>query len=184
MRKEQFEKILNILAESSSAPEIFIVGSQALYGVLDEIPRVAFLSNEVDVLVSDEKTIDIIEKLVGITSEFYFEYGCYAHALDIKANLAFPQDWKTNAIVTTMMMSDIPVKCVFMSPADLCASKLAAGRKKDLEFVNWLLRESIVDSGEICGSIKNLPEKYQQSDAEYMLTKVVSQTISPSSMEI
>ena len=180
MEKSDLERILIETARLSDSHTLMVVGSQSLYGVLDELPNVAYLSNEVDILLETEDRINIVDERLGEHSAFYERNFCYAHVLEKNASMPFPVDWKERAIKKEIMMNDEKVQCLFMSPEDLCVSKLAVGRKKDLEFVFDLIAGGIVETPRLRERIEKLPEEYQKSDAEYMLRKIISLERTPS----
>lgn len=174
MDKETFEEIIIETAKLSGSDMITVVGSQALHAVFESLPDIAILSNEVDVLFDKRDIAEKVDLELGEHSEFHAKWFCYVHALDPCADLPFPLGWRSNAISKQINREGISTECLFMAPEDLCASKLAVGRAKDLEFVANLVERALIETAAIRERIARLPEDYQKSDAEYMLGKVIS----------
>lgn len=86
---------------------------------------------------------------------FHQTFGYYAHGV-AEDTAILPTDWKQRLIkLQNSNTSGGTGLC--LEPHDLAASKLAAGREKDIEFVQILLEEKMVGSRLLEERIHTLP---------------------------
>jgi hypothetical protein len=114
------------------------------------------MSIEVDVDPKNHpERVDLIDGALGEGSRFQEAHGFYVHGVSIETAI-LPCGWKARTR---------PVKNVNTGPAtgfclaihDLAASKLAAFRERDREFVRLLLRDVPVDPNRLVRLINLLP---------------------------
>lgn len=174
MQKKDFEKTLFEVAKRSNSNAVIVLGSQALFAVTPSLPKVAHLSNEVDIFLKDEEKQLEVDLHVGADSEFSMKHGFYAHALEKGMEWPFPDGCWNRVIPKTISQKNETVTVLFMSPEDLCASKLAVGRDKDIEFVADALARKFVYAGSISEMIALIPEERIQKDPVHGLAKAMA----------
>jgi hypothetical protein len=159
MTRAQLEHILRAAGALTEEREIVVLGSQAILGTFPDAPDDLRSSMEADAfpLAAPEKA-DIIDGTIGELSPFHETYGYYAHGI-APESAALPEGWRERLVrVSTPATQGVTGLC--LSPEDLAASKLAAGREKDLDFVTALLRHRLVESAHVRARVALLPSEY------------------------
>jgi hypothetical protein len=111
-----------------------------------DLPPEATASQEADIAFLDDPArdkADDVEGAIGELSTFHEENGIYAEGVDIDTAI-LPEGWK-DRLVSWELQSSKPAKPRFLEPHDLAVSKLAAGRRKDHDFVLALIRGGLLD---------------------------------------
>jgi len=113
-----------------------IVGSQSIFAQTDDPPRVVRESRECDFLLFGGKGAerDTINRQYGVFSTYADEKGYYADALGL-ASVVLPSGWEERLQPFYDSNGKVVAKCLEIH--DLAASKIAAGRPKDLEFLEF-----------------------------------------------
>lgn len=145
MTREQLEHAIRAACEVAKDSEIWVFGSQAILGEFPNAPEDLCASIEVDVQPKNrvDKVGDIDGKL-GELSRFYHTHGFYVHGLPIKEAAVLPTGWEHRAkpVVDEISTNGKIGWCI--EAHDLAASKLAAYREKDRNFVRVLLTEGMI----------------------------------------
>ncbi len=148
MNREQLEHVIRAAASISGEDRIVIIGSQAILGCFPNAPATLLMSMEADAFPENapEKS-DIIDGCIGELSPFHETYGYYVHGVGPET-ATLPQQWRSRLVA---VQSPATYGCVglCLSPADLAASKLLAGRPKDIEYVRTMVAELLVSVAEI-----------------------------------
>ena len=160
MKREDLEHIIRTAGDVLGESEVIIVGSQAILGAsYDDLPKDVMLSVEVDVMATHDPDGSKALRLNGAIGEltrFDDMYGYYAEGVE-DGLCRFPEGWRKRLIpVESPATNGVTGLCV--EPHDLCASKLLAGRDKDLKYVASFLR-----SGHV--KVDVLIERIQSTDA-------------------
>jgi hypothetical protein len=160
VRREDLEHIIRAAGDVLSETEVIIVGSQAILGApYEDLPKDVTLSVEVDVIATHDLDGNKALRLNGAIGEmtrFDEMFGYYAEGVE-EGLCRFPERWRERLLpVETPATNGVTGLCV--EPHDLCASKLLAGRDKDLKYVASLLR-----SGHV--KVEVLIERLQTTDA-------------------
>src|SRR6266568_2765963 len=146
MRREQLEHIIRAACAITGAPEIVIIGSQAVLGQHPEAPPELCFSIEADVFTfRDPADADLIEGSIGERSPFHETFGYYAHGVS-RETAVLPRGWEQRLVRVANENTGTGAG-LFLEVHDLAASKLAAGREKDLEFVRGLVRGRFAEKG-------------------------------------
>jgi hypothetical protein len=148
MKRIDLEHIIRASGSIANAQQIVIVGSQAILGRFPSAPAELTISQEADVypLQAPEKA-DLIDGSIGEKSPFHETFGYYAHGV-APDTAVLPAQWQKR-LVRVQNENTAGVSGLCLSPVDLAASKLAAGREKDLSFLTGMLRHSLVAPEEI-----------------------------------
>ena len=160
MKREDLEYIIRAAGDVLQESEVIIVGSQAILGAPYEgLPKDVMLSVEVDVMAMHDPDGSKALRLNGAIGEmtrFDESYGYYAEGVE-EGLCRLPNGWRERLIpVESPATNGVTGLC--LEPHDLCASKLLAGRDKDLKYVASLLR-----SGHV--KVDVLIERVQATDA-------------------
>lgn len=143
MNRAQLEHAIRAAGAISGDRELYVVGSQALLASFPDAPADLVRSMEVDIAPKNRPELEeLIEGSIGELSPFHQTFGFYVDGMDLAA-IALPEGWRERLVVVDNANTN-GFRGLCLSPGDLAASKLAAGREKDLEFVRALLREGFV----------------------------------------
>ena len=144
MTRDQLEHAIRAACDVSNDTEVWVFGSQAILGEYPVLPNSICASLEVDIQPKNQPNkVDEIDGSLGELSQFHKTHGFYVHGVPIET-ATLPAGWKSRVI---------PVKdenrargkvgwC--LEAHDLSASKLAAFREKDRDFVRTLLQEGFI----------------------------------------
>ncbi|WP_208026806.1 DUF6036 family nucleotidyltransferase [Rhabdothermincola sediminis] len=147
MRREQLEHLVRAAGAITGDDELIVIGSQAILGsVRSGLPPEATRSIEADIVPMndpDERKADLIDGSIGEASLFEETHGIYAQGVSLTAAI-LPEGWR-DRLVPLHNENTGGVTAWCLEPHDLVASKLAAGRPKDVEFARALLAAGIVD---------------------------------------
>lgn len=151
MTREEFEHAVRAAGAVLGVREVLVFGSQALHGsVAGGLPEEALRSVEVDVAAledPDGRLADLVDGSIGEASMFHATFGYYARGV-VESTAVLPDRWRGRlASFETPATNGVVALC--LDPHDLWLSKMAAGRPKDLESGEALLRNQIVDPAEL-----------------------------------
>jgi hypothetical protein len=147
MTRDQLEHAIRAVCEVTKDSEIWIFGSQAILGEFPNAPKELRTSIEVDVQPKNRvDKVEVIDGSLGELSPFYYAHGFYVHGLPIEETATLPKGWENRAKpvfdkISTNGNIGWCVEC-----HDLAASKLAAFRQKDRDFVRLLLTERMINT--------------------------------------
>jgi len=172
MTRPQLEHIIRAAAATAGVRDVIIIGSQAILGSYPDAPAELTRSIEADVFPREapERSI-VIEGAIGELSLFHETFGYYAHAVD-ETTAVLPDGWRERLVrVETARTAGAVGWC--LEPHDLAVSKLAAGREKDLEFVEAMVRGNLVTPTVIRERLANTPalpaERRQLAEARLLV---------------
>lgn len=157
MTREQLEHAIRAACDVSEDGEIWIFGSQAILGEFPNAPKNLRTSIEVDVQPRNRpERIDVIDGTLGELSLFHHTHGFYVHGVSIES-AKLPIGWEKRV---TRVCDELATRgnigwCI--EKHDLAASKLAAYREKDRDFVRTLLLERMIDADTLKRRIERLP---------------------------
>lgn len=161
MNREQLEHAIRTACQIIGYQDVIVIGSQAILGTYDEdeLPREATLSAECDILPiadTDEETrrlADQIEGVAGEWSAFESLHGFSIDGADLSTAI-LPAGWRERLVRVSNANTSAPSGTPrftgwCLEPHDLCVAKLCAGRHKDHEFVDALLKADLIDRGRL-----------------------------------
>ncbi|CAB1061395.1 hypothetical protein D1BOALGB6SA_6168 [Olavius sp. associated proteobacterium Delta 1] len=157
MTRAQLEHAIRAACEVSEDSELWIFGSQAILGEFPNAPEELRASVEVDVQPKNRSDkINAIDGALGELSLFHQTHGFYVHGLSIGEAAMLSKGWELRA---TPVFDEISTNgktgwCVEVH--DIAASKLAAYREKDRDFVRILLIEKMINPETLIGRICTL----------------------------
>jgi hypothetical protein len=145
MTREQLEHAIRAACYIANDTELWIFGSQAILGEYPNAPEILRASVEVDVQPKNRpEKIDDIDGNLGELSRFHRTHGFYVHGISIES-AKLPDGWEQRTIPVSDPLSTHGKTGLCVEKHDLAASKLAAFREKDKEFVRLLLIEKMID---------------------------------------
>lgn len=147
MKRSEFEHAIRAAASVLGAKEVLVIGSQALHAsVAGELPPEASRSIEVDVAAmrddADGAKADLIDGSIGEASMFHATFGYYAQGV-VETTAVLPPGWRKRLVrFETPGTGGATAWC--LEPHDLWISKAIAGRPKDIEFCDALVKRRLV----------------------------------------
>ncbi|MGH7526026.1 MAG: DUF6036 family nucleotidyltransferase [Gemmatimonadales bacterium] len=157
MTRDQLEHAIRAACDVADDTEVYVFGSQAILGQHPDAPPSLLMSEEADVTPKNHPELtDRVDAMLGQDSIFHRTYGFYVHGVPIQEAATLPPGWENRAVcVQNPNTRGLAGWCV--EGHDLAASKLAAFRDKDRDFVRVLLRERLVDGGMLADRVRALP---------------------------
>lgn len=161
MNHAALEHILRAASAIANERELVVIGSQAVLGQFPNAPAALLASIEADVYPrhAPDKS-DLIDGAIGELSTFHQTFGYYAHGVD-ETTATLPAGWAERLIaVHSENTGGATGWCLEVH--DLAASKLVAGRERDLAFVAVLIREAMIDAAVLRQRLAALPVSDEQ----------------------
>ena len=144
MTRDQLEHAIRAACDVAEDSEVWVFGSQAILGEFPEAPEALRASIEVDMQPKNRPDkADLVDGTLGEMSQFHKTHDFYVHGLLIDGS-AFPQGWQHRAKPVVGEISTRGKTGWCLEIHDLAASKLAAYREKDRDFVRTLLIEEMI----------------------------------------
>lgn len=145
MTRDQLEHAIRAACDVSKDTELWIFGSQAILGEYPNAPESLRASIEVDVQPKNRpESVDDVDGSLGELSMFHQTHGFYVHGILIES-AKLPDEWEQRTVPVSDPISTHGKTGLCIETHDLAASKLAAYREKDKEFVRSLLIEKMID---------------------------------------
>lgn len=143
MRRRELEVALRAAGRIAREDEFFLIGSQAVHAACRRPPAEVLLSLECDVYPkSHPESAGLLDRELGRSSTFAARHGFYVDVVDPEI-ATLPGGWRLRLV--PLRAGRVTAFCLEVH--DLVASKLAAGRLKDFEFVGALLHRGLADPG-------------------------------------
>jgi hypothetical protein len=163
MTRSELEHAIRAACDVAKDDAIYVFGSQAILGQFPDAPAELRMSAEVDVSPrSHPERVDEVDGALGELSGFHSAFGFYVHGVPIETAI-LPIGWEKRVIEVrndnTRQMAGLCVE-----GHDLAASKLAAFRDKDRNFVRVLLRERMVRGRRLVERLRALPLEADRID--------------------
>lgn len=136
MRRHELNLALKAAARVAGEREFVIIGSQAVHAHCKRPPAEVLLSQECDLYPRTRpQAAELLDRELGRNSAFARKHGFYVDIVSPEiANL--PEGWEKR--LKQFRVGRIIASCLEIH--DLLASKLAAGRLKDLELAGAVLK--------------------------------------------
>ena len=145
MNRAALEHILRAASAVTNERDIIVIGSQAVLGQFPGAPEALLVSMEADVYPRDAPAkSDLIDGAIGELSTFHKTFGYYAHGVD-ETTAVLPTGWQGRLVaVRNENTGGATGWCLDVH--DLAAAKLAAGRERDMHFLDVLSREHMIEA--------------------------------------
>ncbi len=156
MKRHELEHLIRAAGAITNEYEFVVIGSQSILGACPNAPESLLLSAEADVYpLKNPAMSDLIDGSIGEGSPFNEHYGYYAHGVGPETAI-LPNGWQNRLVRVQNENTNLKVG-LCLEPHDLAASKLAAGREKDKEFVAEMLSHEIIAPDMLMERIAELP---------------------------
>jgi hypothetical protein len=144
MTRSELEHLIRAAAAITNEYEIVVVGSQSVLGAVPNAPEILLRSMEADLYpLKHPDLADLIDGAIGELSPFHERFGYYAQGVG-PDTAVLPGGWETRWVKVQNANTDLKIGYC-LEPHDLAASKLAAGREKDFDFVSAMLTAGLID---------------------------------------
>lgn len=155
MKFEQLCHLVRAATAISEETEFVIIGSQSILGSWPDAPTELLVSEEIDAWPLHRPDLaDLLDGSIGELSPFHETFGYYLQGVGPETAVLAP-GWQERLVkVTHPSMGGGTAFC--LDPVDLLAAKCAAGREKDLAFVQVALRSGRVEATAVESRIAEL----------------------------
>lgn len=176
MTRAELEQAIRAACDVAKDDELFVIGSQSILGQFPNAPAALLQSSEVDVVPKNHpEAADRIDGALGQDSQFNKTHGFYVHGLTIDAAI-LPSGWESRVVpVRPDPLQRWVGNC--LQGFDLAASKLAAFRDKDKDFVRVLIAEGLLDGAEIIVRLRLLPIAAEHIDRCVRWVEITQQDV-------
>lgn len=170
MKKAQLELALRVAGEVARDTDFIVFGSQSILGTVAKPPKDCLLSMELDLyLRRHPQAMSLIIARLGARSAFAKKEGFFVDCVTPDL-AAFPDGWTERLTpFRTRRSGGVTGWCADLH--DVAASKLAAGRAKDLDYVRALLAAKLVKPLVLENRIATLPLHPSRIDAALALVE-------------
>jgi len=143
MQRSELEHIIRASGEVAQDDDIVIIGSQSILGQFPDAPMRLLVSMEADVYPNHYPELaDRVDRAIGEGSSFHELHGYYAQGVGPETAV-LPRGWKDRVIVVKNENTN-GLAGLCLEVHDLAISKFVAGRYKDLEFIQELVRHDMI----------------------------------------
>lgn len=156
MTRAELEHAIRAACDVSRDDEVYVFGSQAILGQFPDAPDGVRMSQEADISPKNyPERVDLIDGSLGEESQFHRAHDFYVHGVSIEMAI-LPKGWRARTIaVRNANTRGNTGWCI--EGHDLAASKLAAHRPKDGDFVRILLAERLITPRKLIARLRLLP---------------------------
>src|SRR5215831_18828899 len=159
MQRSQLEAALTAAASVTKETEFILVGSQSVHASTDAAPMEVLISRACDIWAKARfEKLTVLEKVLDKESPFAEENGYYVDPITPDL-VVLPSGWESR--LKPLHVGPVTAWCLEVN--DLVVSKLNAGRLKDYEFINAMLRLKLADFDEVVRRIQTFPDSHQQA---------------------
>ncbi|MBC8419912.1 MAG: hypothetical protein H8E10_15100 [Desulfobacterales bacterium] len=177
MTRDQLEHAIRAACDVSKDTELWIFGSQAILGEFPNASESLRASIEVDVQPKNRpEAVDDIDGTLGELSLFHQTHGFYVHGISIES-AKLPDSWDQRTVPISDPISTHGKTGLCIEAHDLAASKLAAYREKDKEFVRLLLIEKLINVKILTERIRTLKVKEQLRERLLQWVKITAEEL-------
>ena len=160
MTYEEFLHAVRAAAAVATTDELLVFGSQAILLTHPDAPAALRQSVELDAVpFRHPERWEQIDGSLGEESRFHRTYGYYVHGVGFET-ASFPTNWETRCVRLPIGDPEVTVICPEIH--DLAASKLAAGRDKDFDYVAVLIEHEYVGTQKLLRRVARLPVPEEQ----------------------
>ena len=156
VKRLQLEHLLRAAGGIAGQDRVIVIGSQSILGARPDAPEALLLSMEADFIFPDNPALsDVVDGSIGEGSIFHETHGYYAQGVDFTTAI-LPAGWQQR-LHEVKSPNTRGTTGLCLDPADLIASKYAAGREKDYEFIRVAFQHGIVTAAQAIERVSILP---------------------------
>lgn len=161
MQRHEVEHVLRAASKITNDKVFFVFGSQSIHGEVESPPQDLTKSLEVDIypVRGREESMELINGNIGELSAFQQTHGYYAHGIPPET-CVLPEGWNRRLHVIDSPNTE-GAQGYCLSVGDLLASKLSAGREKDMEFVKAAIDHGLCKRALLRERVNELPMQYR-----------------------
>jgi len=143
MNRAELEHIIRAASAITDQADIVVIGSQSILGQFPDAHPDLLVSMEADVFPLHRSDLSTqVDGAIGEQSIFHETFGYYAHGVD-ETTAVLPTGWEQRLVpIHNPNTGGATGWCLDVH--DLAASKLVAGREKDLDFLRILLSQDMI----------------------------------------
>jgi hypothetical protein len=169
MKRSELQTALRAAARVTRQSEFILIGSQAIHAHCRRPPAEVLLSQECDLYPrTHPQAANLLDTELGRNSAFARQHGFYVDV--VTPDLAtLPEGWEQR--LKPFRVGRITAFCLELH--DLLASKLAAGRLKDLELAGALLKLRLGKASILRRRIAKFPLESERQKALRLLNVVL-----------
>jgi hypothetical protein len=176
LTRDQLEHAIRAACEIANDDAVYVVGSQAILGQYPDAAPALRMSMEADVIpVNNTDRADAVDGAIGELSRFAETHGFYVHGLTLDA-IALPEGWQDRVVEVRDRVGTRGKRGLCLEAHDLAASKLAAFREKDRDFVRILLTEGLVEPEALLQRIAALSLADQERERRAQWVRLTTRT--------
>jgi hypothetical protein len=143
MQRSELEHVIHASGDVAQDDEIVIIGSQSILGQFPNAPMRLLVSMEADVYPNHNPDLaERVDRAIGEGSSFHELHGYYAQGVGPET-AKLPSGWKDRLVVVKNENTN-GIAGLCLEVHDLAVSKFVAGRHKDLEFIQELIRHEMI----------------------------------------
>ena len=144
MTRVQLEHLIRAAAVVTGDDSFLIIGSQSILGAHPDAPVELLRSMEADLAPrTHPERWDDLDGALGEGSPFHETFGYYAQGVE-ETTATLPDGWRTR-LIPVYGPATRGASGWALEPHDLAASKYAAGREKDREFLRIAIAHRLLD---------------------------------------
>jgi hypothetical protein len=172
VKKSEVEHVIRAAKKITGESEFVVIDSQALHGAFPNLVDKLVTSHECDIYIPNAPEKTELLNSIGMLTPFAQTYGYYADPVD-PDTAKLPKSWPRRKIAISTRNTD---GAIYYCPApeDLVFSKLAAGREKDIRFVQALLARNLIKLASVKRSIAAIEDPLFQKLMQDRLSIVAS----------
>jgi hypothetical protein len=143
MRRSELEHIIRASGDVSQDDEIVVIGSQSILGQFPDAPIRLLASMEADVYpIHKPELASEIDVAIGEGSSFHETHGYYAQGVGPETAV-LPSGWQDRVVIVRNENTN-GIAGLCLEVHDLVIAKFVAGRYKDHEFIQELIRHEMI----------------------------------------
>jgi hypothetical protein len=172
MTRDQFHHTIRAAGAILGENKVLVIGSQAIHAYISRLFPEAARSVEIDISAlndADGSKADLIDGSIGELSIFQDTFGYYAQGVTPET-ATLPNGWRKR-LVPYQHKATNGITALCLEPHDLWISKAIAGREKDWEFCNAMLKRELVEPKVLLARLKKVAN-LQESTRKKILLKL------------
>lgn len=171
MQRFELEHIIRASGDIAQDDEIVIIGSQSILGQFPDAPIRLLASMEADVYPKNNPELaDKVDGAIGEGSSFHELHGYYAQGVGPETAV-LPSSWNERVVVVKNENTN-GIAGLCLEVHDLAISKLVAGRTKDIEFIQALIRHEMIRKNVMLARLGEI--ELQESERRRISSKIKS----------
>jgi len=144
VKRSDLGHIIRAAGTIADVEDLIVIGSQAVLGAFPDAPPELLVSNEADVFPrAHPDRSDLIDATIGEGSPFQNLFGYYAHGI-AETTAVLPEGWRDRLVLISGENTRF-IRGWCLEVHDLAIAKYVAGREKDLDFTQALVRHRMVN---------------------------------------